>query len=58
MSGPLAQSEERGADNAKVVSSIFTRTIKSSFFSFLVTAQTFLLNGTCFNSGMSVLYFH
>ena len=26
MSGPLAQSAERGADNAKVVSSILTRT--------------------------------
>ena len=27
--GPLAQSEERGTDNAKVVSSILTRTTKS-----------------------------
>ena len=32
MTGPLAQSAERGADNAKVVSSTLTRTISSSFF--------------------------
>ena len=37
MSGPLAQSAERGADNAKVVSSSLTRTIPSSvsFYNFL-----------------------
>ena len=35
MFGPLAQAEERGADNAEVVSSILTRTIVSSIFSFL-----------------------
>ena len=32
MSGPLAQSAERGADNAKVVSWTLTRTIPSSVF--------------------------
>ena len=48
MSGPLAQSVERGADNAKVVSSTLTRTI--IFFPLLATVQMFLLNGTCFNS--------
>ena len=37
MSGPLAQSAERGADNAKVVSSTLTRTIPSSFFFFLIS---------------------
>ena len=31
MAGPLAQSAERGADNAKVMSSILTRTIKQMF---------------------------
>ena len=35
MSGPLAQSAERGADNAKVVSSTLTRTNKDFFLSFL-----------------------
>ncbi len=32
-SGPLAQSAERGADNAKVVSSTLTRTTMYFFFS-------------------------
>ena len=31
MAGPLAQPAERGADNAKVMSSILTRTIKQMF---------------------------
>ena len=33
MHGPLAQSVERGADNAKVVSSILTRTREYFFVS-------------------------
>ena len=33
--GPLAQSAERGADNAKVVSSTLTRTTKRIFFFYL-----------------------
>ncbi len=33
-SGPLAQSAERGADNAKVVSSSLTWTISYTFFFF------------------------
>ena len=37
MSGPLAQSAERGADNAKVVSSSLTRTIPSSVFFFIIS---------------------
>ena len=43
--GPLAQSAERGADNAKVVSSILIRTISSFsllhtlFFVFLLFAE-------------------
>ena len=32
MAGPLAQSAERGADNAKVVSSTLTRTNQREFF--------------------------
>ena len=32
MAGPLAQSAERGADNAKVVSSTLTRTNQRAFF--------------------------
>ena len=36
MDGPLAQSVERGADNAKVVSSTLTRTAKLTFFPFHV----------------------
>ena len=32
MAGPLAQSAERGADNAKVVSSTLTRTKQREFF--------------------------
>ena len=35
LSGPLAQSAERGADNAKVVSSTLTRTVLHPFFYFL-----------------------
>ena len=34
IAGPLAQSAERGADNAKVVSSTLTRTTKRIYFSF------------------------
>ena len=34
-SGPLAQSAERGADNAKVVSSTLTRTILRQFLNYL-----------------------
>ena len=34
--GPLAQSAERGADNAKVVSSTLTRTTKRIFFFYLI----------------------
>ena len=37
MDGPLAQSVERGADNAKVVSSTLTRTMQS--FSFFLSRQ-------------------
>ena len=33
--GPLAQSAERGADNAKVVSSTLTRTTNKMFFFYL-----------------------
>ena len=33
--GPLAQSAERGADNAKVVSSILTRTMINDVFVFV-----------------------
>ena len=36
MDGPLAQSAAHGADNAKVVSSILTRTTKITFFPFHV----------------------
>ena len=40
-SGPLAQSVERGADNAKVVSSSLTRTNVFVFvFSFLTVTKT------------------
>ena len=35
IAGPLAQSAERGADNAKVVSSTLTRTTKRMFFFYL-----------------------
>ena len=37
--GPLAQSEERGTDNAKVVSSILTRTTKSFYFLWNVSSS-------------------
>ena len=41
--GPLAQSVERGADNAKVVSSILTRTREYSFVSIKPSEQKFNL---------------
>ena len=39
MHGPLAQSVERGADNAKVVSSILTRTREYFFVSIKPSEQ-------------------
>ena len=42
MAGPLAQSAERGADNAKVVSSILTRTVKRMFPFAIRTLHTIL----------------
>ena len=42
MAGPLAQSAERGADNAKVVSSILTRTIKQMFPFAIIILHTIL----------------
>ena len=44
-SGPLAQSAERGADNAKVVSSTLTRTTKRMFFFYLTFSLRNLISG-------------
>ena len=41
--GLLAQTVERGADNAKVVSSILTQTIIKFFFADLLTVSLFYL---------------
>ena len=50
--GPLAQSAERGADNAKVVSSTLTRTTVRMFFFYL----TFSL-GNLISADKSVIFF-
>ena len=42
IAGPLAQSAERGADNAKVVSSSLTRTINQMFLFAILTLHTIL----------------
>ena len=52
MAGPLAQSAERGADNAKVVSSTLTRT--KAFFIFFCT---YFLRNPFFNVMVGV-YIH
>ena len=48
MAGPLAQSAERGADNAKVVSSTLTRTNQREFFLLWNTIILRNLNSTDF----------
>ena len=42
--GPLAQSAERGADNAKVVSSTLTRTTEIMFFFYLTFSSRNLIS--------------
>ena len=57
MSGPLAQSAERGADNAKVVSSSLTRTIPSSvFYNFLPVRKNVLKRVSLFLHFVDFVY--
>ena len=44
IAGPLAQSAERGADNAKVVSSTLTRTTEIMFFFYLTFSSRNLIS--------------